>query len=426
MSSSPRNPSPSNTVLLWLSETALLFACYVLAAFLWGEDVEFYLFYDGGLVQILLVTAFIQIGLWLEMLYSSPWTKSRVRVFLGLARILGAAFLFQALWFYLDPAVQIPRAVMFYGSLLALVALTAWRMLFFSLQERVADNVRLLLVGDSPVVKQLAKFSKSPFFPFSIASVLDTTASGGLSADQLDSLIETSQPTHVVITGNPSHTRGFLNLQWSGLQVVEAAEFYERTFRRVPIEELQPGDFLFSNAFYPDSSSAFSVLTASLLALLSLPLAIPLALAIRLATGDTVLVRSPRQGRRGRPFELIQFRVPANPGNPAAPSWLGRWITKFRLHRLPELLNVIRGEMAFLGPRPLHCEIAARLEAEIPLYRHRNSVRPGMFGWAQLNLPNLPVDPLEEVAYDLYYIKHRDLLLNVYILGHSLNTTGAA
>lgn len=418
MSNSPRNPSPSNTVLLWLSETVLLFACYILAAYLW-EDVEFYLFYDGGLLQILLVIAFIQIGLWLEMLYSSPWTKSRMRVFLGLARILGAAFLFQALWFYLDPAVQIPRAVMFYGSLLALVALTVWRMVFFSLQERAADNGRLLLVGDSPVVKQLANFGRSSIFPFSIASVLDTTESGGLSADQLDSLIETSQPTHVVITGNPSHTRGFLNLQWSGLQVVEASEFYERTFRRVPIEELQPGDFLFGNAFYPDNSSSFPAFMASALVLLSLPLTIPLALAVRVATGDTVLVRFPRQGLMGQPFELLQFRIPVRP------SWLGRWIRKFRLHRLPELLNVIRGEMAFLGPRPLHHEIVARLEAEIPLYRHRNNVRPGMFGWAQLNLPNLPVDPLEEIAYDLYYIKHRDLLLNVYILGHSLNAAVA-
>lgn len=418
MTDQPNNRAvPSNTILLWLSETALLFGCYTLAGYFLNRDTfELYLLYDNGLIQNLVVTLFIQIGLWLQRLYSHPQTQSRTLFLTTLVRVLGVTFLSQALWFYLNPMILVPRTVMLFGSLAVLLVLPLWRMAFTALQDRVSDNWRLLLIGDSPTLRKLAVLATGQSAPhFIIASVLDTSTDQTRAAalSRFEGLVTTCQPTHVVIAGNPPYSREFLNLQWSGLKVLEATEFYENTFRRVSVGELGPGDLLFSKTFHPEDSGRLSSVLALVLGLLTLPLTLLVALAIRITNGDAVVTRSLRQGRGGKPFQLYRFRVPPSP------SRLGRWLLKSGLYRLPELLNVLRGELALIGPRPLHPGVVKALEKRIPPYRLRSGVRPGIVGWAQLNMAHGPVNPLVEIEYDLYYIKHQDAPLDFYILGHS-------
>ena len=424
-------PRPSNAILLWISESILLAACFTLAAFFFTLDLETYVLYEGGASQILGVTLLIQIGLWLNGLYSFPAAASRTMLIFGLLQVLGISFLCQAVWSYVNPALQFPREGMFYGSLFVLLIVPLWRTLFLTLQDRATDSWRLLLIGDSPVIEELARLGHATASTsyFKIAAHLTAGVEDDPSGlEELDQIIQSSNPTHVVIAGNLGYTREFLDLQWAGLKVLDAQEFYESTFHRIPVGGLRPADFVLSNAFFPERPLEISRLIALIVALASSPLALLLALAIRTSSKGPVLTRSSRRGHGGKSFQLLEFRVPETvaAGQPPTPTKLGRWMRRFRLQQIPGLLNVIRGEMSFFGPRPFHPEIAQVLEREIPIFRFRNNLRPGLAGWAELNLPATAVNPIDEVAYDLYYIKNRSLALNFYILGHGFDWSGSS
>jgi lipopolysaccharide/colanic/teichoic acid biosynthesis glycosyltransferase len=146
-----------------------------------------------------------------------------------------------------------------------------------------------------------------------------------------------------------------------------------------------------------------------LLAILSLPLTIVVTLGLRLQSKEPVLVRLPMVGKNGKQFQLLRFR--------RAPGW-GPVFQRLHLDAVPELWNVLRGEMSLVGPRPQAPQAVSEMVREIPLYDYRHNVQPGMTGWAQINLSGheQDTDPVITLEYDLYYIKHMSQSLNAYIL----------
>ena len=225
-----------------------------------------------------------------------------------------------------------------------------------------------------------------------------------------------------------------LHCKIAGVNVIDYLTFWERETRKVELEALQPSWLIFSDGFRQgkmvDAGKRIFDLAVSLLLLVFvLPVILIAIIAVKLEDGGPLLYRQERVGSGGARFILLKFRsmqVDAERGG--APQWaknsdpritrVGAILRKFRIDELPQLFNVLKGDMSFVGPRPERPFFVDELATSIPFYRERHSVKPGITGWAQVNYPygaSLD-DARHKLAYDLYYVKNRTLFLDFLIL----------
>jgi exopolysaccharide biosynthesis polyprenyl glycosylphosphotransferase len=202
---------------------------------------------------------------------------------------------------------------------------------------------------------------------------------------------------------------------------------------RIILEHLSPSWLILSDGFRKSGLLVWAKrmcdVVVSLLALaLCLPLFVIVAAAIFLESGSPVLYRQTRTGLRGKPFQMLKFRSMRIDAEEAGPQWaadadpritrVGRWIRKLRIDELPQLVNVLRGEMSLVGPRPERPEFVDMLEEQIPYYGLRHSVRPGITGWAQVKYQYgaSVEDTKTKLEYDFFYIKHLSIMLDLAVL----------
>ena len=416
---------------LLLCETALLGGCYLLAAY-WTMpvDLELYLLYDGGLFQIALVVGVIQLGLYFQLLYEILLPRSRLLLVQQICKVLGFAFLVQALSGYANWMLQLPKWTMIYGSLLALLALPLWRLVYSVLVSRAVPVRRLLFLGGSAVVRDITShLNRHPDQGLAVMGYLDAGAELPFvprlgRVEDLDQVVRNHGPDCIVtgLRGNKERlpTRLLLNLQSSGVQIEEAAALYQTITGRISVRDLQPAQLIFSSAFYPGTADGgsrrfYSLAVGTIVTIAALPLFAVAALLIKASSRGPILSRQKRVGLGGVHFDRYSFRATQTEG------WAGRWLRRLRMDGLPQLFNVVRGEMSIVGPQPERPEFAAILEAQIPFYRQRHCVRPGITGWAQVNDKGNTEAPdtITTLEYDLYYIKNMSLALDAYVLLHS-------
>lgn len=223
-----------------------------------------------------------------------------------------------------------------------------------------------------------------------------------------------------------------------GIDVVEILDFIEQETGQIAVNLIYPSWVIYSNGFetkkWFKSSLDYrlNALLAVVVMVLTFPIMLVTALLIYLEdgrkTGASVFYKQVRVGIDGKPFHIIKFRSMGPNAEANGAQWatkddmrvtrVGRIIRKYRIDELPQLLNVLRGEMGFVGPRPERPEFVVELEKDIPYYSQRHNVKPGLTGWAQLKYPYgaTAEDSMEKLKFDLYYIKHRSLLLDLVIL----------
>jgi sugar transferase (PEP-CTERM system associated) len=269
----------------------------------------------------------------------------------------------------------------------------------------------------------------------SIASPMVLDPAGGHLADLCG-----ERDVDEVVVAMDDRRRGFpilelLECRLAGIDVTELLSFLERETGRVRIDVLNPSWMIFGEGFRRDtlrlmSSRGLDLLASSLLVLISLPFMLATAIAIKLEDGWSapVLYRQERVGLGGRTFRLLKFRSMRTDAEADGVQWaqkgdsrvtrVGAFIRKCRIDELPQILNVLRGHMSFVGPRPERPEFVADLAQKIPYYVQRHCVKPGITGWAQLCYPygSSEQDALEKLQYDLYYIKNNSLLFDLAIL----------
>jgi exopolysaccharide biosynthesis polyprenyl glycosylphosphotransferase len=228
-----------------------------------------------------------------------------------------------------------------------------------------------------------------------------------------------------------------LACRFAGVEVVEALSYVQRARRKVPVELLRPDALVYDDGFTAGAISvaghrAISLIFGTLLLVLIAPVAAAIALAISLDSPGPILYRQVRVGRGGRPFSMWKFRtmrVDAEAGTGAV--WakkndprvtrIGNLLRRTRLDELPQLFNVLRGDMDLVGPRPERPEFVAMLKKHIPFYEVRQLVRPGLTGWAQIGYPYGASieDARQKLAYDIYYVKHASPILDLIVLFHT-------
>jgi len=221
-----------------------------------------------------------------------------------------------------------------------------------------------------------------------------------------------------------------------GTNIIEILDFIERETGQVAVNLVYPAWVIYSNGFSSthDLRNAldwsFNALLGIIVFLFTWPFILVTWIAIKLEDGPRapVLFTQERIGLDGRIFRLIKFRSMTVDAEKDGPAWtskddarvtrVGAFIRKYRIDELPQLYNVMRGDMGFVGPRPERPEFVKELITTIPYYNQRHNVKPGLTGWAQLKYPYgaSEMDAMEKLKFDLYYVKHRSFLFDLHIL----------
>jgi sugar transferase (PEP-CTERM system associated) len=444
---------PVGTLTLLVSEVLLVTSAFIFATYVVLEvDPTVFLLYDGGLFRIALVLLSIIVGLHFHDLYSQIHVKSRIALAQQLCLVMGVAFLTQGLIAYADSNLRVPIRVMVMGSSLAVIAIFFWRILFSAFALQVVGRDRILLVGGSPLLEDIGQFiADHPESGLEVAGYVDdrhqigAPLPGGKILGDMDTLrdiVRTTQPHRIVVgmfeRRNRMPVSELLELRFAGNVIEEVANTYERVCGRVCLKEIRPSQLIFSGELGPRPQNLlYQRITNAIVAVIGIVLSFPLmvltALAVRLSSPGPVLYRQVRVGLDDTLFTVYKFRsMRADAETGTGPVWaqkddprvttVGRIIRRIRFDELPQLFNVLRGEMSMVGPRPERPEFVKALNEQIPYYRQRHCVRPGITGWAQISYKygDTLEDTITKLEYDLYYIKNMSMSLDTYIIFHTL------
>ena len=445
---------PTSILALLLSEIILLFSCYLAAVMMIAEmDPEVFLLYDGGLIRITLLVAVELLSLYLLDLYTDVKVYSRILIFQEVCLVIGIALISQALLSYIKPEWIVPRWMMTVGSGFALVLLPSWRILYSRYMLRALGHKQVLFLGESVTLDELAAgLTARPELGFSVIGYINDNSHEpagrelkhlGQIAD-LRSIVAGSKPDMIVVGMTERRNRlpvhELLDLRFAGVPVMEIASLYEAAFGRVCTRELRPSQLIFSEELGPDPTSVslqsgYSFALAFIGFILTLPIMALVALLVRFSSKGPVLLRQTRVGLHGEPFTVYKFRsmyedAEARTGavwavkNDPRITPVGFYLRRFRLDELPQLFNVLKGDMSLAGPRPERPEFVETLTEKIPFYRQRHGVKPGITGWAQISYKygDTIEDTMMKLEYDLYYIKHLSLSLDLFIYFHTFKT----
>ena len=307
-------------------------------------------------------------------------------------------------------------------------------------------QANLLILGAGPMAaRQIDEIEALESSRFTVVGVVDHQAPDPTSplarrwlgtCDELDAIVARVHPSRIVVAVENRRDRlplqSLLESRVSGIDVDDAIELYERITGKMAIEALRPSTLILSKGFRNHgaaevTSRLVSVLGAVIGLVICAPLLAAIAALVKLDSAGPVLFVQSRAGRHGRPFGLLKFRT-MHPTDEAPSEWVmdnihritrvGRYLRRFRLDELPQLINVVRGDMNLIGPRPHPVSNHAAFMEHIAYYGLRSTVRPGVTGWAQVRYgyANNLEEETEKMRYDLYYIKNRSLWLDLRIL----------
>lgn len=359
---------------------------------------------------------------------------------------------------FLIPGLEIGRGVLLFTAIEGFLLITAIRWLSTYLISEDTLKRRVLVLGTGNRAQKIAarmrrRSDQRSFLLLGFLNVdggQDLISSFGactISTDQnlLEYCDQHRVDEIVVAIDERRRNRGtggaglpldeLLECRLSGIEVCEVQEFIEREAGKVDVDLLRPSWVVFSDGFvsnlWRDSSKrGFDIVVASTLLLFVWPIMLVTAFLIGIGSRfrDPILYRQERVGLDNQPFDVMKFRSMTVDAEAQGAVWaqqndprvtnIGAFIRKTRIDELPQLINVLKGEMSFVGPRPERPMFVEELDSKLPYYTHRHRVKPGITGWAQLCYPYgaSVEDAKEKLEYDLYYLKNHSILLDLIIL----------
>jgi sugar transferase (PEP-CTERM system associated) len=437
-------------VLLALAEGLLLLAApYLAASLVLGVEAAVGLRASGALFSSALIFALFCLGaLFAVGLYS---TRQRCDVAGIVVRVVTAvtiAVMLSALVYFFFPGTAMSRGTLALAAAIAVLFGMMTRAVFGRVIDENLFKRRVLVFGAGRRAACLSELRRrADTRGFRLLGFI--AAEGDEVQVDRERLVERPlnmlqwalrhQVDEIVVAMDdrrlafPAHE--LLECRLAGLSIVELSNFLERETGKLRLAVSSPSNIIFSDSF-PISglreglARAIDILVSLGVLALSVPIIVLTTVAILLEDGwrAPVLYRQRRVGRYGEPFEVLKFRsmgvdaersgaVWAAPNDPRN-TRVGSFIRKTRIDELPQLINVLRGEMSLVGPRPERPEFVAQFEQKLPFYRGRHAVRPGITGWAQLCYPYgaNEQDALEKLQYDLYYVKNRSVIFDLAIM----------
>ena len=443
--------------LLLVVDVLLVNLCVALALWTWTIGYLPFTrdFLFGQLYWFPFLTALWVVFGVLNGLYETSVTSSLRNSARALTQVVALLLVAYLLIYFLSSPGELPRRFVFYFVGMSFVALGVWRYVYTVYLGKSPFQRRAILVGSgaaSSIAAQTVRTLSNPHYhvvgfvneqvlnrPDASESDKDLMAPLG-STEDLPELVQLMGASEVIVTSmdhpNESLVRSLVDCQEQGVQVTPLPVVYEEITGRIPLDLVSDGWLSVLPMSHAGTGVIFPLvkrsidITLALLGLAGLLVLLPfVAVAIRLDSRGPVFYRQDRIGKGGRRFRAYKFRSMAVPPDEAEqPLWtergdsrvtrIGRILRSTHVDEFPQFLNVFKGDMSAVGPRPERIELADQFDKAIPFYRLRHSVRPGMAGWAFINQGNTSSvqDAWMKLEYDLYYIKHQSLWLDAVIL----------
>lgn len=338
-------------------------------------------------------------------------------------------------FFYTFPVFGIaPKTTLLFFVVTFFIFEVLWRRGFNRYIATQKDKLGVLLLGNTTTSTEILRLINShPHLGYVSVGHFPHA----ISSEQLRAFLQNTDGLVVTLSETFSHDKTIASILAdavvSGIEVHSEILFYEELVRQVPLANVTPSWFFdtqFSKqTLYDQFKRTFELIGAVLLQIILLPLELCIALLIRITSRGPVFYRQARVGKHGNVFQIYKFRSMRVDAEAAGAQWsggandprvtlFGKFLRHSHLDELPQLLNIIRGEVSFVGPRPERPEIIAKLTPEIPFYHMRHMVTPGITGWAQINFKkDQTIDDVKrKLEYDFYYIKHRSFLFDIAII----------
>ncbi len=440
---------PSRTFVLLCSELILTVLSFVVSALiLRGHGSYHVLRTPSGIAQLTVMAVTCLCCTHYLDLYDTRTFKSTLELIPRLLQVLGAAALALGLIYYLFPRLIVVRGLYLLASPMLLCTLFGLRVAFVYVNNTSTQSQRVILVGRSQLGTDLAREIRlRPELGINVIGYVDDSEPAmqpqlGIprlgATSELEEIVAKSDigAAIVAVEDHRGHLPmdALLKLRVAGMPVYEARTAYERITGKIPVEDLRPSWLIFSEGFRTHArmttiQRVYSFTAALIGLLLASPLMVLIAILVKLESRGPVLFQQERVGKDGKAFKLFKFRsMRANAEAESGPVWtvdndpritrVGQLLRKSHLDELPQLWNVLRGDMNIVGPRPERPEFMELLGSQVPYYSHRHIVRPGVTGWAQVryNYGSTVDEQCEKLRHDLYYIKNVSPSLDFLIL----------
>ena len=425
---------PTRTVFLLVSESLIISSCLFAAVWLvLGPNAYVTLNYEYGAAKIVALTIATMTVAYYFDLYEPDLLFDRREIYFRIVLALGCVCLLVACVVYFYPEFSISRQVFPLALTLLGLVLCLWRRFYAWIAARSVFRERVCVLGNGPRA-QLISDTLERRRDLGMDVVSCNYEMNGLQMDDATEVVKSlfglkQQVNHIVIA--LEDRRGampmtdLLTLKLRGITVEEDTHLLERLNGKIQLEGLRPSSFLYSEGFRVKASQQFTRRVASMLAAPFFPI---IMLCVRMSSPGPIFFRQIRVGEGGRQFAVYKFRTMRQDAEASGAKWaskndprvtrLGLFMRKTRIDELPQLWNVLRGEMGFVGPRPERPEFVPWLTEQLPFYDLRHIIRPGLTGWAQVRYGyGATLDEArEKLAYDLYYVKHASLGFDLLIM----------
>jgi sugar transferase (PEP-CTERM system associated) len=370
--------------------------------------------------------------------------------FLKLMPSFAMGFLILTLVFYVAPELYFGRGMLLLGFVIAAGGIFVARIIFFKTSELRFLETRIIFLGSGPLAKECSELARqsNSYHRYDIAGFIpipseeccvpQTDLLTVKDGDSLVTLARTYNAEEIVVSVQ-NRRGGFpikelLDCKLQGIKVTDAATFFERETCQIRVDSLQPSWLVFGGGF--DQSfmrifmkRSFDICCSVIIMITAFPVMLLTALLIYLEDRGPIFYQQERVGEDGTTFNVLKFRSMRNDAEKSGkPQWaaqndprvtrVGNFIRRTRIDELPQILNVFKGEMSFVGPRPERPYFVEQLIEVVPFYHVRHSIKPGITGWAQVRYGygSSAEDALQKLQYDLYYVKNNSLFLDVLVL----------
>jgi sugar transferase (PEP-CTERM system associated) len=440
---------PVRKIAFFFLESIFIGGMVILGAYLrfLGEPSSFH-HYEYLILKAFLIVACVQLSLYYFDLYDLKAFRSNIELGIRLLQSLGVSSILLAFLYYLFPLLIIGRGIFFISLGFIGAVIVSWRITYNHILKTRQLDQRIMIIGSGPLAKDIAKeivervdtgFKLIGFVTDEPERVGEKLVNPSIMGDQSRIFeIATKEKLDRIIVALEERRGKFpdgqlLECKMRGMAIEEGIHFYEHLTGRLQVESLYPSSLIFSEGFKKSKLTMWTrrvtEFTFSLMGLIFLsPLILAISSLIKTDSRGPVFYKQERVGERGKIFELLKFRSMVENAEANGPVWaeqgdrritrIGRWMRKWRLDEIPQMFNVLKGDMSFVGPRPERPFFVEKLRKEIPFYDQRFSVKPGVTGWAQIRYRYgaSKEDALEKLKYDLYYIKNLSFLFDLLIV----------
>jgi len=439
-------------IWLFLVEVIMLFF-----AMYWGNDLRFFYTFswysDEHIVLsssiFCVVVSISNVGLGLYR-RSLSWDDFHLLSRIGVS--FTASLLVLLVIYYSFPEFTIARSVLVYSFAMALLGMLFCRYVFYGYAKHSNLRKKILVIGVGNNASKLVNsndeyihrgfeitaclnLNDAPVVvkDYKIITVFDSILSVAIDLD-IDEIVMALDDRRCEFPMDD-----LLDCKVDGIDVIDLLTFYEREKSMIDLDNIYPSWFVFSDGFSTSGFRNYSkrlvdIMASSVLLLISWPFMLIVTCAIYLESGfkGPILYRQIRVGAFDKNFDVIKFRSMRTDAEMNGAQWaqendsrvtrVGAFIRKVRLDELPQIWNVFRGDMSFVGPRPERPKFVDQFDKNIPYYRKRHRVKPGITGWAQLCYPYgaNEYDAIQKLQYDLYYVKNYSLFLDLTIIIHTI------